>query len=47
MVKNYNVVDDGNSNVEVWTISAPPSYLRQIDTIYDEVCTLEVYTKEI
>ena len=47
MVKNYNVVKDGNSNVEVWTISAPPSYLKQIDTIYDEVCTLEVYTKEI
>ena len=47
MVKHYNIVKDGNSNVEVWTISAPPSYLRQIDTIYDEVCKLEVYTEEI
>lgn len=47
MVKHYNVVKDGISHVEVWTISAPPSYLKQIDTIYDEVCTLEVYNKKI
>lgn len=46
MVTHYNIVDDGISNVEVWTISAPPSILRQIDTIYDMVCEMEVYSKE-
>ena len=47
IVTHYNIVNDGNSNVEVWTIKAPPSILRQIDTIYDEVCALEVYNQEI
>ena len=46
MVRHYNIVDDGMSNVEVWTLTAPPSILKQVDTIYDEVCTLEVYNKE-
>lgn len=46
MVQHYNIVADGISNVEVWTISAPPSILRQIDTIYDMVCEMEVYNKE-
>lgn len=46
MVKHYNIIDDGISNVEVWTISAPPSILKQIDTIYDEICEMEVYNKE-
>lgn len=46
MVTHYNIVDDGISNVEVWTISAPPSILKQIDTIYDMVCEMEVYNKE-
>lgn len=46
MVQHYNIVADGTSNVEVWTISAPPSILRQIDTIYDMVCEMEVYSKE-
>ena len=46
MVQHYNIVDDGISNVEVWTISAPPSILKQIDTIYDMVCEMEVYNKE-
>lgn len=46
MVRYYNIVDDGISNVEVWTISAPPSILKQIDTIYDMVCEMEVYNKE-
>ena len=46
MVTHYNIVDDGISNVEVWTISAPPSILKQIDTIYDIVCEMEVHNKE-
>ena len=46
MVTHYNIVDDGISNVEVWTIYAPPSILKQIDTIYDIVCEMEVYNKE-
>ena len=46
MVRHYNIVDDGISNVEVWTISAPPSILKQIDTIYDMVCEMEVYNKK-
>ena len=46
MVTHYNIVDDGISNVEVWTISAPPSILKQIDTIYDMVCEMEIYNKE-
>ena len=46
MVQHYNIVPDGISNVEVWTISASPSILRQIDTIYDMVCEMEVYNKE-
>ena len=46
MVQHYNIVDDGISNVEVWTISASPSILKQIDTIYDMVCEMEVYNKE-
>ena len=46
MVTHYNIVPDGISNVEVWTISAPPSILKQIDTIYDMVCEMEVYNKE-
>ena len=46
MVQHYNIVPDGISNVEVWTISASPSSLRQIDTIYDMVCEMEVYNKE-
>ena len=46
IVTHYNIVDDGIANVEVWTISAPPSILRQIDTIYDEICDIEVYNKE-
>ena len=46
MVIRYNIVPDGISNVEVWTISAPPSILKQIDTIYDMVCEMEGYNKE-
>lgn len=46
MVKSYNIVNDGISNVEVWTISAPPSVIEQVNTIYDEVCELEVYNKD-
>lgn len=46
IVTHYNIVNDGMGNVEVWTISAPPSILRQIDTIYDEICEIEVYNKE-
>ena len=43
MVTHYNIVKDGISHVEVWTIKAPPSILRQIDTIYNEVCEIELY----
>ena len=46
MVQHYNIVPDGISNVEVWTISASPSILKQIDTIYDIVCEMEIYNKE-
>lgn len=46
MVQHYNIVPDGISNVEVWTISASPSILKQIDTIYDIVCEMEVHNKE-
>lgn len=45
MVERYNIVKDGNSNVEVWVISAPPSILKQIDKIYNEVCYLEFNRK--
>lgn len=41
MVTHYNIVKDSSANVEVWSIKAPPSILKQIDTIYDEVCILE------
>ena len=46
MVTRYNIVRDGISNVEIWTISAPPSVLKQLDKIYDEVCQLEIYNEE-
>lgn len=41
MAKYPTIVKDGNSNVEVWHIYAPPSILKQLDKIYDEVCYLE------
>ena len=41
LAKRYNVVNDGNSYVVVWTVEAPPSILNQINTIYDEVRYLE------
>ncbi len=41
MVKYYNIVNDGQQNVEVWTLYAPPVILNQINTIYEEVCYLE------
>lgn len=42
IVDYYNIVKDGNKNVEVWSITAPPQIIRQLNTIYDEVCFLEI-----
>ena len=47
IVTHYDIVRDGASNVEIWTIKAPQSVLRQIDTIYEEVSFLEVYSDAI
>ena len=47
IVTHYDIVEDGASNVEIWTIKAPQSVLRQIDTIYEEVSFLEVYSDAI
>lgn len=41
LVRHYNIVKDGNQNVEVWVITAPPSILKQIDDIHDEVLIIE------
>lgn len=41
IVDDYNVVKDGSQKVEVWIISAPPSILKQVDTLHDEVWFLE------